>query len=171
MKPNPEQKQSLDALARKNKQIRTHRADARARIEQQIEEEMVVLLVEQSQLANQCVDLGVSKTRVGRAMGTTNWETITTVLSLATPERTAEPEPAEEAGEETPVKQVVPEQPRLREYGFGDRTYLATTMTEAMAMNLEQLRRDEQEQKDKEEFLKSLWDAEGSDDDDEDDDE
>lgn len=85
MKTNAEQQQWLDTLSRKNQQVRLHRLEARARLEKLIEQELSVLLVEQSQLANEALKAGVSKTRIGRAIGTANWDTIKEVLGLTDP--------------------------------------------------------------------------------------
>jgi hypothetical protein len=50
-----------------------------------------VLRVELSQIANKALAAGISKTKIGRAMGTANWGTVNEVLGLAgTPAITAD---------------------------------------------------------------------------------
>lgn len=83
MKPNEEQSRMLKDLQRKNQQIKIQRIESRLRLEKLLEEELAVLLVEQSQLANRALVAGVSKSRIGMAMGTTNGGTVNNVLALA----------------------------------------------------------------------------------------
>lgn len=85
MRYTPEQQQAIDLLAAKHQQIAVGRSEIRARLERQIEHEMNLLYIEESQLANKALNLGVSKTRIGRSIGTSHWPSIQSVLELAKP--------------------------------------------------------------------------------------
>lgn len=86
MKPNEEQSRLLTLLEQKNREIKIHRLELKARLEEMLQKEASLLSVEQSQLANRAYVAGVSKTRIGRAMGTTNWNTVNDVLALTNPD-------------------------------------------------------------------------------------
>lgn len=83
MKPNPEQQYLIEKLAAKHKQYKIAELTVAERIREQVEKELNVLLVERSQIANEAHAAGVSKTRIGRALMTSDWGTVRSVLELA----------------------------------------------------------------------------------------
>lgn len=82
MKLSIDQQADLDVLA----EIHTEVVDAKRvmekRIREQFEREFEALLRRQSKQANRCIAQGIPKTKVGRALGTSDWGTIAGVLSL-----------------------------------------------------------------------------------------
>lgn len=85
MKPNPEQQHMIDRLSAKHREFKLAELTVRERVQQQVERELNVLLVERSQAANDALAAGVSKTRIGKAMNTSDWSTVRSVLDLAGP--------------------------------------------------------------------------------------
>lgn len=77
-----EQQFELNVLRDIHAEIALKRSTLRAQIERELEKQMTALYARQSRQANTCINAGVSKTKVGRAIGTSDWATIKRVLDL-----------------------------------------------------------------------------------------
>lgn len=90
MKLTTAQQVDLIALAEAHEEVMTAKRLLRAQIEAEFEKRFDDLLRKRSRAANAALAAGVSKSRVGRAMGTTNWPQINEVLALTETERVTE---------------------------------------------------------------------------------
>src|SRR4051812_39193138 len=80
----------LKAVAEAHEEVLNARRLLRAQIEEEFEKRFDDLLRKRSRAANAALANGVSKSRVGRAMGTTNWPQINEVLALTEEEHAVE---------------------------------------------------------------------------------
>lgn len=76
-----DQQAKLDALAAIHLQRVHQKSSRRLQIETQVREALDALQTRESLAANEALALGVSKTKIGRAMGTSNWDTLSAVLA------------------------------------------------------------------------------------------
>lgn len=79
---NPAQRVPLDRLGALHRDYIMERATIRERIQREYEAQLQKLMILKSQAANEAIRAGVAKTDIGRAVGTSNWETINELLSL-----------------------------------------------------------------------------------------
>lgn len=91
MRLSHQQQFELDVLRDIHAEIALKRSTLRAQIERELEKQMTALYARQSRQANTCINAGVSKTKVGRAIGTADWATIKRVLDLTANEFVPEP--------------------------------------------------------------------------------
>lgn len=86
MRLRPEQEAELDVLAEIHVDVVDAKRVMEKRIQEQVERELDALLRRQSRQARRCLEQGVPKTKIGRALGTADWKTINGVLELTAPE-------------------------------------------------------------------------------------
>lgn len=77
-----EQSMMLDNLRDTHAELAMKRSTLRAQVEKELESRLNAILRRRSRLANECVAAGISKTKVGRAMGTSDWKTISSILAI-----------------------------------------------------------------------------------------
>lgn len=158
MKLTPEQSAEVAQLEEIHEDIIDAKKALEKRIRAQFEHELDAMLRRQSRQANRCLDVGVPKTAIGRAVGTSDWKTISAMINLAKPELELEAEKEAAAVEAAAVE---PEQ-ELLEFTFGDgkiyrvkEPYDAVLMYEADERARKE--REQQEALEREEFVKSMW--------------
>jgi hypothetical protein len=78
-----DQREKLDALSAIHLQRVRQRAALRLQVEAQLRDALHGLEIRESRAANHALSLGVTKTDIGRAIGTSNWETLRKLLSLS----------------------------------------------------------------------------------------
>lgn len=95
MKPDPRQEALLQQLMEKHHEIMTERRFGMLEAKRALEAKLEGMRREESRLANRALEAGLSKTRIGRAVGTSNWHTVAELLDLTGDERKAEQEIAD----------------------------------------------------------------------------
>lgn len=88
-KYTPQQRAELDLLAAVHMEKVKAKAVLRATIEAQLADVLNDLSIRESQQANRAFAVKVTKTDIGRALGTANWETIEAVLARTAGDLTA----------------------------------------------------------------------------------
>ena len=88
-KYSPQQQAELDLLAAVHLEKVRAKAVLRATIEAQLADALNDLSIKESQQANRALASKVTKTDIGRALGTANWETIESVLARTAGDLTA----------------------------------------------------------------------------------
>jgi len=78
---NPDQKAEMGLLESIHLEKVTRKAKIRQEIEDAMRDRLVEIELRESMQANACLNAGVSKTDIGRAVGTANFETIKNMLA------------------------------------------------------------------------------------------
>lgn len=86
VKLNPQQERILDRIDELHEEVVAARRTFRKRIEEQFAKEIDGLLRKRSRAANEGLAAGIPKSRIGRALGTSDWGTITDILALTADE-------------------------------------------------------------------------------------
>lgn len=86
-KLDPTAEFALDKVRMFHEDVIAARRTLRRRIEEEFAKEIDGLLRKRSRAANEALAAGVPKTRIGRALGTSNWSTIQEILDLTRDER------------------------------------------------------------------------------------
>lgn len=86
VKLNPAQQIALDRVFELHEEVITSRRLLKRRIEEEFAKQMDGLIRRRSRAANAAIAAGVPKTRVGRALGTSDWSTISDILSMTASE-------------------------------------------------------------------------------------
>lgn len=91
---NGEQLQLITALTDTHKERIVGRAEIRARIEAEFEVQLQGIYLREAALAAEAYEKGVPKSRIGRAVGTTDWKTVEQLLADGVRMRPEAPRPA-----------------------------------------------------------------------------
>lgn len=83
MRMSDEQEFKLSVLRRVHEELALKRTTLRAQIEERLQDELNSVYLRRAQAASECLSAGISKTKIGRAMGTSDWKTITDILAQA----------------------------------------------------------------------------------------
>lgn len=88
-KYTPQQQAELDLLTAVHLEKVKAKAVLRATIEAQLADALNDLSIKESQQANRALDAKITKTDIGRALGTANWQTIEAILARTAGDLTA----------------------------------------------------------------------------------
>lgn len=84
------QRLALDKVELLHEEVQLEKRLLRKRIEAEFERQFDALMRKQSRACHEALVLGVPKTRIGRAMGTSNWEMINRIFDLTADEAQVE---------------------------------------------------------------------------------